>query len=31
MNNEIKVSLTIALKGSTMFSKEECLKTTQNQ
>lgn len=29
MNNEIKVSLTIALRGSTMLSKEECLKTTQ--
>lgn len=27
--NEIKVSLTIALQGSVMFSKEECLKTTQ--
>lgn len=26
---EIKVSLTIALQGSVMFSKEECLKTTQ--
>lgn len=29
MNNEIKVSLTITLPGSVMFSKEECLKTTQ--
>ena len=27
--SEIKVSLTIELQGSTMFSKEECLKTTQ--
>lgn len=27
--SEIKVSLTVALRGSTMFSKEECLKTTQ--
>ena len=27
--SEIKVSLTIALQGSTMFSKEECLKITQ--
>lgn len=27
--SEIKVSLTIALRGSTMFSKEECLKTIQ--
>lgn len=27
--NEIKVSLTIVLSGSMMFSKEECLKTTQ--
>ena len=27
--SEIKVSLTITLKGSVMFSKEECLKTTQ--
>ena len=27
--NEIKVSLTISLQGSVMFSKEECLKTTQ--
>lgn len=27
--SEIKVSLTIALRGGTMFSKEECLKTTQ--
>lgn len=27
--SEIKVSLTIALQGSVMFSKEECLKTTQ--
>lgn len=29
MNNEIKVNLSIVLPGSTMFSKEECLKTTQ--
>lgn len=29
MNNEIKVSLTITLPGRVMFSKEECLKTTQ--
>lgn len=29
MNTEIKVSLTIELQGSTMLSKEECLKTTQ--
>lgn len=27
--SEIKLSLTVALRGSTMFSKEECLKTTQ--
>lgn len=27
--SEIKLSLSIVLKGSTMFSKEECLKTTQ--
>lgn len=27
--SEIKVSLTVALRGGTMFSKEECLKTTQ--
>lgn len=27
--NEIKVNLSIVLRGSTMFSKEECLKTTQ--
>lgn len=27
--DEIKLSLTIALPGSTMLSKEECLKTTQ--
>lgn len=27
--SEIKVSLTIALRGGAMFSKEECLKTTQ--
>ena len=26
--NEIKLSLSIVLRGSTMFSKEECLKTT---
>lgn len=26
--NEIKLSLSIELRGSTMFSKEECLKTT---
>lgn len=26
--NEIKLSLSIELQGSTMFSKEECLKTT---
>ena len=26
--NEIKLSLSIVLQGSTMFSKEECLKTT---
>lgn len=26
--NEIKLSLSIGLQGSTMFSKEECLKTT---
>ena len=31
MDNEIKVSLTIALRGGTMFSKEECLKTTQKE
>lgn len=29
MDNEIKVNLTIALPGSVMLSKEECLKTTQ--
>lgn len=29
MSNEIKVSLTVALQGSTMLSKEECLKTAQ--
>lgn len=29
MNNEIKVSLTVTLQGGVMFSKEECLKTTQ--
>lgn len=29
MNNEIKVSLTVALRGGVIFSKEECLKTTQ--
>ena len=29
MNNEIKVSLTVALRGGVMLSKEECLKTTQ--
>lgn len=29
MNNEIKVNLSIVLQGSIMFSKEECLKTTQ--
>ena len=27
--SEIKLSLSIELQGSTMFSKEECLKTTQ--
>lgn len=27
--SEIKLSLSIELRGSTMFSKEECLKTTQ--
>lgn len=27
--SEIKLSLSIMLQGSTMFSKEECLKTTQ--
>lgn len=27
--SEIKLSLSIVLQGSTMFSKEECLKTTQ--
>ena len=27
--SEIKLSLSIVLRGSTMFSKEECLKTTQ--
>lgn len=27
--NEIKLSLSIELQGSTMFSKEECLKTTR--
>ena len=27
--NEIKLSLSIELPGSTMFSKEECLKTTR--
>ena len=27
--NEIKVNLSIILRGSTLFSKEECLKTTQ--
>lgn len=29
MDREIKVSLTVALRGGTMFSKEECLRTTQ--
>lgn len=29
MDKEIKVSLTVALQGGTMLSKEECLKTTQ--
>lgn len=29
MNNEIKVNLSVVLPGSVMFSKEECLKTTQ--
>lgn len=31
MDKEIKVSLTIALPGSVMLSKEECLKTTQKE
>lgn len=29
--SEIKLSLSIELRGSTMFSKEECLKTTQKE
>lgn len=28
MNNEIKLNLSVVLQGRTMFSKEECLKTT---
>lgn len=27
--SEIKLSLSVELRGRTMFSKEECLKTTQ--
>ena len=31
MNNDIKVNLTITLKGSVIMSKEECLKTIQKE